>query len=103
MQNSTMMYPDDDDYDDIDNFEEIDIQIHRSEKQAKVLQEKPAVGASSRPSSAKSSTDSQVTKKKVHDSKCSLIKIYTMLVGLFMVEKFICNQFPIFEICVSRS
>ena len=86
IRNTPKMYPEEEDYDDIAKFTGLDILSHQHEKPKKVFQEKSSAGPCSRATSAKSSLASETTKKKVKNSKCSLIKIYTLLVGLFMVH-----------------
>ena len=77
-----MMYPEEEDFDDQEVFEEVDIEGQQNDKPAPAQ----VIGkSSSRPPSAKLSSANQGSKKEEKDTKCSLLKVYTMLVGLFMV------------------
>ena len=81
------MYPDDEDEDDIARFTGLDLPIQLNAKCSKILKEKSSAGPVSRPASAKSTSTLDVGENKKKDSKFSLIKLYTMLIGLFMVLK----------------
>ena len=94
-----MMYPEEEDFDDPDIFEEVDIEGQQNEKPAPV---QVLAKSASRPPSAKSSSENQGSKHEEKDKKCSLIKVYTMLVGLFMVSE---DEDPVTPttLCFSRS